>query len=103
MFDDPQKELKRLEEELLKDEQTDDEFERFYQEIFEEFGPVEEEQTPEAASVRVAAPRMNSYADTPRAVAPKKKDKSIRNLAIVVCLECLGIAAVVLWWVLRIL
>ena len=103
MFDDPQKELKRLEEELLKDEKTDDEFERFYQEIYEEFGPLEEEQIPEAAPGRAVASRLDTYADTPRAVAPKKKDKSIRNLAIVVCLECLGIAAVVLWWVLRIL
>ena len=34
MFDDPQKELKRLEEQLLQLENKDDEFERFYQDIF---------------------------------------------------------------------
>ncbi len=103
MFDNPQKELKRLEEELLKDELPEDEFEKFYQEIYEEFGTAEEEQNPETAVVRAAAPRKSTYADTPRAVAPGKKDKSIRNLAIAVCLECVGIAALVLWWVLRIL
>ena len=104
MFDNPQKELKRLEEELLKDEVQVDDFEQFYQEIYEEFGPVEEEQTPKAAPVRpVAAPRHDTYADTPRAVAPRKKSKAIRNLTVLVCLESLGIAAVVLWWLVKIL
>lgn len=99
MFDDPQKELKRLEEQLLKQEMNDEEFERFYRDIYEEFGPVEEEQ-PVAAPVK---PRPKStYADTPRAVAPKKK-KGIRGLVITVCLESVGIIAIVMWWVLRIL
>ena len=103
MFDDPKKELKRLEEELLKEEQPDDEFEKFYREIYEEFGPGEEEQKPVAAPARPAAPRASTYADTPRAVVPKKKDKSIRNLTVAICLECVGIAAIVLWWVLQLL
>ena len=103
MFDDPKKELKRLEEELLKEEQPDDEFEKFYQEIYEEFGPAEGEEFTEAAPVRAAAPRASTYADTPRAVAPRKKDKSIRNLTVAVCLECAGILAIVLWWVLQLL
>ena len=34
MFDDPKKELQRLEDELLKFEQKDDDFEKFYQDIF---------------------------------------------------------------------
>ena len=104
MFDNPQKELKRLEEELLKDEVQVDDFEEFYQEIYEEFGPVEEEQTPVSAPVRAAVqPRPNTYADMPRAVAPKKKSKTNRRLAVLICLECLGIAAVVLWWLVQIL
>ena len=103
MFDNPQKELKRLEEELLKDQLPEDEFEKFYQEIYEEFGSAEEESTSDTVPVRAAVTRINTYSDAPRAVAPKKKDKSIRNLTIAVCLECVGIAAIVLWWVLRIL
>ena len=99
MFDDPQKELKRLEEQLLQNDMDDDEFERFYQDVFEEFGADEAQEQPRA----VAKAKTSTYADAPRAVAPKKKDKSIRNLAIVIFLECMGIAAVVLWWVLRIL
>ena len=107
MFDDPQKELKRLEEELLKKE-ADDDFERFYQDIYEEFGPVEEEEEPvrnHANHYGNAVPKAktSTYADTPRAVAPPKKDKGVRGLMITICLECVGIAAVVLWWVLRIL
>ena len=38
MFDDPKKELKRLEDELLAAEMTDEEFEDFYSEVYEEFG-----------------------------------------------------------------
>ena len=102
MFDDPQKELKRLEEQLLKDGMDDEEFEQFYHDIYEEFGPVEEEEP--ANPKPAAAPRAkpSTYADTPRAVAPKKK-KGYRGLMITICLECLGIAAVILWWILRIL
>lgn len=37
MFDNPDQELKRLEDQLLKAEMTDEEFERFYDDIFEEF------------------------------------------------------------------
>ena len=108
MFDDPQKEMKKLEEQLLKKEMDDSEFEQFYREIYEEFGPAEEE----APVVRNhanhygnAAPKAkaSTYADAPRAVAPKKKEKGIRGLLITICLECVGIAAIVLWWILRIL
>ena len=107
MFDDPQKELKRLEEELLKNETADDEFERFYHEIYEEFGPVEEEEQPVRNYSNhygngTGKAKVSTYADIPRAVAPKKS-KGIRGLLITICLECVGIAAVVLWWILRIL
>ena len=98
MFDDPQKELKRLEEQLLKTE-TDDDFEQFYQDIFEEFGSGEEESAPRAVAPKKNA---NTYADAPRAVAPKKK-KGVKGLVITICLELIGIAAVVLWWAARLL
>ena len=98
MFDDPQKELKRLEEQLLKTE-TDDDFEQFYQDIFEEFGSGEEESAPRAVAPKKNA---NTYADAPRAVAPKKK-KGVKGLVITICLELIGIAAVVLWWAAQLL
>ena len=97
MFDDPQKELKRLEEELLKEGMEDEEFERFYHDVFEEFGPGEEEQP---APAPVKKPK-STYADTPRAVAPQKP-KSVRGLVITVCLEAAGIVAIVAWWLMRI-
>ena len=99
MFDDPQKELKRLEEELLKYEVKDEEFENFYKDIFEEFGPVEEEAPVAPAPVKK---RKSTYADTPRAVAPKKQ-KGIRGLVITVCLEAVGIIAIIGWWALKFL
>ena len=102
MFDDPQKELKRLEEELLKNEMDDETFEQFYHDIVEEFGPGEEEEAPVA---RAVAPKKktNAYADAPRAVALPKKQKGVRGLVITICLELIGIAAVALWWITRLL
>ena len=103
MFDDPQKELKKLEEQLLKQEMNDEEFERFYQDIFEEFGPVDEEAVAPVAPKQPVkkAPKPSTYADTPRAVAPKKK-KGVKGLVITVCLESIGIIALTLYWVLQI-
>ena len=103
MFDDPQKELKRLEEQLLKLEEKDDEFERFYQDIFAEFGAAEEDTQPvPAAPVK----KQSAYADTPRAVAPKKKKKKkkgVKGLVITVCLELLAIGGIVVYWLMRLL
>lgn len=42
MFDNPDQELKRLEDQLLKAEMTDEEFERFYDDLYDEFGPEED-------------------------------------------------------------
>ena len=100
MFDDPQKELKQLEEQLLQNEMDDDAFERFYHEILEEFGSGSEQEAPRAVAPKA---RTGAYKDTPRAVAPKKKQKGVRGLVILICLELLGIAGVVLWWMLRLL
>ena len=103
MFDDPQKELKKLEERLLQTEEDND-FEQFYREIFEEFGPGEEQDMPSRSqSVSPQKKKPSAYADAPRAVAPKKKDKGIRNLLLIILLECLGILGVLLWWILRLI
>ena len=101
MFDDPQKELKRLEEEMLKLTEKDEKFERFYQDIFEEYGPTEEEPAEAPAPKPVKKPK-STYADTPRAVAPKKK-KSVKGLVITVCVELAGIIGIVAYWLIRLL
>ena len=100
MFDDPQKELKQLEEQLLGNEKDDDAFEQFYREIYEDFGPDLEQEAPRAVAPKS---KTGAYKDAPRAVAPKKKQKGVRGLVILICLELLGIAGVVLWWIQRIL
>ena len=99
MFDDPQKELKRLEEELLKLTEKDEKFERFYQEIFDEYGPTEEAPAAAPAPKPVKKPK-STYADAPRAVAPKKK-KSVKGLVITVCLESVGIIVLAAYWIMR--
>ena len=105
MFDDPKKELQRLEEELLKYEQKDDEFERFYQDIFREFGEPEAEETravaPEAKR-SANAPRNMTYADTPRAVAATPK-KSNRGLVILLLIEIAGILGIAGYWLMKFL
>ena len=109
MFDDPKKELVRLEE-LLLEEEKDEDFERFYSDIFAEFGadPQEDAGEPQHTAeprntAPKAAPRKNTYSDTARSVPAVKKDHSIRNLGILAILEAAGIVALVLWWILRIL
>ena len=101
MFDDPKKELQRLEEELLKHDQKDDEFEQFYQDIFREFGEPEEERAV-APEEKKSAPRNMTYTDTPRAVAAAPK-KSNKGLVILACCETLGIVGIVAYWLLIIL
>jgi len=101
MFDDPKKELQRLEEELLKLEQKDDEFERFYQDIFSEFGEHEEPRAV-APQEKKSAPRNMTYADIPRAVAAEPK-KSNKGLVILLLIEIAGILGVAGYWLLKFL
>ena len=86
MFDDPKKELQRLEEELLKYEQKDDDFEKFYQDIFSEFGEAEEPRAVAPQEMHADNfPRNMTYADAPRAVAaaPKKSNKGLVILLLI--------------------
>ena len=135
MFDDPNKELKRLENQLLKAEMTDEEFEAFYDELYDEFGPGKREEEdylkdspvnnvrgsaagtsqnsqPRKSAPKQPAPRQyqtggpapyGGSLDEDRYAAPPRKEKGIRGLVICACAECLGIVAVVLWWMLKIL
>ena len=103
MFDDPKKELQRLEEELLKHDQKDEEFERFYQDIFREFGEPEEPRAvaPKAPN-KANAPRNMTYADTPRAVAATPK-KSNKGLLILLGVEIVGILGIAGYWLMKFL
>ena len=102
MFDDPKKELQRLEEELLKFEEKDDEFERFYQDIFREFGEQEESRAVAPQAKKANAPRNMTYADTPRAVAAEPK-KSNKGLVILLLIEIAGILGVAGYWLMKFL
>lgn len=122
MFDDPNK------EQMLNKHMTDEEFERFYDEIFDEFGPKDrQEEHRKEAPARNVRNYANGYGSQPRQSAPRRyqtggpaayggnldeeqpraaapaKEKGIRGLVILACAECLGIVGVVLWWMLRIL
>ena len=122
MFDDPKKDLKWLEQQLLAVEapQEDDiDLEELLadEELFEE-DPMETElrearmllgditernwvgefaYPEEEEEVHVPAPRES------RKEKKKKKEKGIGGLVFLACLETLGIVAVLLWWVLWLL
>lgn len=118
MFDDPRKDLKRLEKQLQKEEQSDSEewldeedwlddeleearalMDRDYSRGYQHEAVVYDYEDEEEQTV---------YADTPsRSKAKKekkpKKEKGIGGLVFLACLETLGIIAVLLWWALWLL
>ena len=76
---------------LLKQDE-DAAFEAFYREILREFGPESPVQTGKKPASRTRTPARK-----------KKKEKGLRALAVTLCLECAGIAAIAAWWMVRIL
>lgn len=104
MFDNPSEELKKLEAQLLAIEEPDDDFEAFYSDVLREFGPENKKpQVHKSSSSRRNVPQKNTYSDQPRRPAPAKKQKGVKGLVITLCLECLGIVGIILWWILRFL
>ena len=120
MFDNPKKELERLEQQLLAAEarktiDPDEEFDRLYEDIYEEFGREEPYElddeligmlnhtpTPARDTVsRSAGFDAEDYVmDTDRYVAPPKK-KSLKGLVIFVLLEAICVIALAVWWLVR--
>ena len=90
MFDDAKKELQKLEQRLL---EQDDDFERFYHGVLEELDSDGDRTVPTR--------NRRSYGDTPRAVVKPKK-KSIKGPLLIVILELIGIGALVFYWMERV-
>ena len=104
MFDNPNEELKKLEDQLLAVENKDEDFESFYNDILREFGPVNENQGVRKSESKPVTPKKApTKAKTTGKKGKKKAKKGIKGLVITLCLECAGIVAIILWWVLRIL
>ena len=108
MFEDPKKELTDLDAVLRSLDQKDEVFEDFYAKILDEFGggtpaPEQNRKAPRpAAPVQDPQPADSAYADRKKA-PPAKKDKSVRNLSILIIMELLGIAAVAAYWCWRLM
>lgn len=107
MFDDPRKELRRLERQLLDEE--DDWLDDALEEAHRLIGDDEPEDEPLPPPVRGAVRSRNTdsrdvdleeYSDL---VHNPPKKKGIRIPALVLCLELLGIAAVAAYWLLFLL
>ena len=111
MIHDPKKAMEELEAQLKAVEKTDDDFERLYRDLYKEFGrkPVKEEPAEDLLNDvpvrRIPGPydkpvAKSDYADQHRTV---RKDKDIPKLMLLICLELLGIAGIVAWWIIRLL
>ncbi len=115
MFDDPKKDLKWLEQQLLAAEQDQEEPDEDW---FEEEQDWLETELQEARVLLGDAPARRSQPEDvfrfleedmleeePEAVHPStqkrknRKEKGIGGLVLLVCLETAGIIAVLLWWV----
>lgn len=90
---------------------SDEDFERFYADIYEEFGPQRSaENTDLLKDVPVTripsefdeqpVPETDGYDDVSE---PAGKVKGTGGLWLLICLELLGIAAVAGWWILRLM
>ena len=92
MFDDPKKELAKLEAQLLKDEEWfEKELEVAKALIGEETAPKKGAKKPAAQPQKKAAPKVQQE-------APAPKKKSNKGLVILACLETLGILGIVGYW-----
>ena len=114
MFDDPKKELRELENQLLEAEMNhetaelnSDEFEELYDGILEEFGPRE---NLDGTTVSSVDPPIRNFANgygksaayQPRVPEPvveaPVRAKGVKGLLIVMCLELLAIAGLTAYW-----
>ena len=123
MFDDPKKELKELEEQLLSGEEAPEEamldeaeFEKLYHEILEEFGPREPE-TPHEPPIRNYANGYGFYVpprheitlavpEDAQPAEPEPEAPKVRGngaLVLTILLEILAIGAVLALWVLSLM
>ena len=108
MFDDPKKELKKLEAQLLKEEEwLDKELEMAKALIGDEAAPkqkkkpVQNQPAQQTRKTRGEAPAKPVQKSKKEAPAPKKK--SNKGLVILACLETLGIVGIVAYWMLFLL
>ena len=105
-----EEELQWLEEELLRSEElTEDELDTLCDEIIDEVYAEDEEYTedyyetqPEEQVRRYRTGIEDEYGGVLEDEEPAT-EKSVRGLVLCASLECLAIAAVMLWWVFRIL
>lgn len=118
MFDDPKRDLKRMEAELLaqEDESWLDrelaEARRLLDRDYEEEDAPEESEPESAPAVRIGTGAANTdrvdvdldaYSDELLDAPPVKKEKGVRGLVILIVLELLGIAGLGAYWLMQLL
>lgn len=105
MFHKPNEELKKLEEQLLAVEEPqveEEDFDVFYEDILKEFGPGQATPAPQKKVHRTVS-QATDYTDNAKKHKKSKKRRQMKGLIVTLCLECVGIFLVLVWWMLRIL
>ena len=106
MFDNPKKELERLEQQLLAAEaaDTEEDFEELYEEEYEVFDAEDDELMEllgRSAGFDSQSDELYDMEENRYAAPPKKK--GIRGLLMIACLEAIAIIALAVWWLRRLL
>ncbi len=104
MFDDPRKELKRLQDQLLEEE--DDDLGDMLADAHRLLGDEEEEDEPSPVRPAPGRTRNRDRSDTDledysRRVHDGPKKKGVAGLVFLLCLELMGIAALAAYWLLE--
>lgn len=105
MFDDPKKELEQLEKQLIRAELPEeaenvDDFEELYDMLREKLSPEESDDIYYDDPDAPVLSDEDFYRDY--AVRPPEKE-NLTGLVVTACLLSLGIVAVVLWWLVKLL
>ena len=111
MFDDPKEELRRLAERLLEEEEPEspgDWLEDAHRLLGDDpYEEEEEEPDWQEPAVRNFANGYGwgrpVYSDVPEEYSDEPREKGVRGLVILACLELLGIGALVAYWLLVLL
>ena len=111
MFDNPKKELERLQQQLLAaemdtpEEEVTEDFDDLYDEIYDEFGPEEFDEPDLNFYSRAAGfdAELEEYEmDEDRYVAPPRK-RGFRGLVVFALVQAFVVIALAFWWLGRLL
>lgn len=96
MFDNPKKELERLEQKLIAVEEPEPEPDEDFEELYE---LLQEKFTEDDLNLSEFGPDYPEYGDVEDAdEEPEVPEDRVTGLTVLACLESMGIVAIAVWW-----